>query len=118
MMSDAFQWSLSLFASGSTASGIKSERMAHLFGLRPPVEEQKNIVRFIEAEVARIDRIRAPLSRSIDRLRELRSALITGAVTGQIDVATWRKGGTTEQRLDAVEADITATQPERQQARA
>ena len=40
---------------------------------------------------------------SIDRLREFRSALITAAVTGQIDVLTWGKHGTTGHRLDQIE---------------
>ena len=40
---------------------------------------------------------------SIDRLREYRSALITAAVTGQIDVSTWGKQGTTDRRLDQIE---------------
>ena len=40
------------------------------------------------------------------RLRELRSALITAAVTGQIDVATWGKRGETDRRLEAIEQEI------------
>ena len=63
--------------------------------------------------------IRRKIQRSIDLLQEHRSALITAAVTGQIDVATWRKRGTTDRRLDAIEADMTAAaQPERQQVQA
>ena len=40
---------------------------------------------------------------SVDRLREFRSALITAAVTGQIDVSTWGKQGTADRRLDEIE---------------
>jgi type I restriction enzyme, S subunit len=40
---------------------------------------------------------------SIDRLKEYRSALITAAVTGQIDVTIYAKSGAAERRLDAVE---------------
>ena len=49
-------------------------------------------------------RIRA----SIGKLTELRSALITAAVTGQIDVATWGKRGETDRRLEAIEHDLEA----------
>ena len=42
----------------------------------------------------------------MDRLRELRAALITAAVTGQIDVTTWHKRGNTDHRLDQIEADF------------
>ena len=45
---------------------------------------------------------------SIDRLREYRSALITAAVTGQIDVSTWGKQGTTDRRLDQIEETASA----------
>jgi len=47
---------------------------------------------------------------SIERLAEFRSALITAAVTGQIDVATWGKRGTT----DDIEAEMAATAPREQ----
>ena len=47
-------------------------------------------------------------ARSIDRLREFRSALITAAVTGQIDVSTWGKQGTTDRRLDQIEEAASA----------
>lgn len=56
---------------------------------------------------------------SIERLRERRSALITAAVTGQVDVATYGKRGTTDRQLDTIESNMAAAaQPERQQARA
>lgn len=45
---------------------------------------------------------------SIELLRETRSATITAAVTGQIDVATWRKQGCTERHLDQVGEEISA----------
>ena len=45
---------------------------------------------------------------SIDRLREFRSALITAAVTGQIDVSTWSKQGTTGRSLDQIEEATSA----------
>ena len=43
-----------------------------------------------------------------DRLREFRSALITAAVTGQIDVSTWGKQGTADRRLDRIEEASSA----------
>lgn len=52
----------------------------------PPHEEQVEIARQIEHEVSRIDGLIAKTEHSIDLLREKRSALITAAVTGKIDV--------------------------------
>jgi type I restriction enzyme S subunit len=45
--------------------------------------------------------------RSIERLREFRAALITAAVTGQIDVARWGKKGQTDRRLEQIEKEMT-----------
>lgn len=45
---------------------------------------------------------------SIERLREFRASLITAAVTGQIDVATWGKQGHTDRRLDEIEEAMRA----------
>jgi type I restriction enzyme, S subunit len=45
---------------------------------------------------------------SINRLKEYRSALITAAVTGQIDVTEYAKSGTTDRRLDAIQEEMGA----------
>ncbi|MFG6554975.1 restriction endonuclease subunit S [Sulfitobacter sp. 1A16808] len=45
---------------------------------------------------------------SINLLTEARSAMITAAVTGQIDVTTWGKQGQTDRRLDQIEEAMRA----------
>lgn len=52
----------------------------------PPLDEQAAIAASLESEATRIDALIAKTERSIDLLREKRSALITAAVTGKIDV--------------------------------
>ncbi|TVS16672.1 MAG: type I restriction endonuclease subunit S [Gammaproteobacteria bacterium] len=108
MMSSQFQRSLQLFSSGSTAAGIKSERMAHLFGLVPPKAEQAAIVSEMREEKRKLGGLIAPIQGSIDRLREFRAAFITAAVTGQIDPENWSRRGTTDRRLDQIEAEMGA----------
>ena len=44
---------------------------------------------------------------SISLLTEARAALITAAVTGQIDVTTWGKRGETNRRLDRIEEEVS-----------
>ena len=56
----------------------------------------------------RVTRATHTTQTSIDRLREFRSALITAAVTGQIDVSTWGKQGTADRRLDRIEEASSA----------
>lgn len=50
------------------------------------VENQKAIASFLDTETARIEKVRSLVLGSIARLREFRTALITAAVSGQIDV--------------------------------
>jgi type I restriction enzyme S subunit len=52
----------------------------------PPVEEQMEMVAFVEAKVAGIDRLISRAERHIEFAQERKAALITAAVTGQIDV--------------------------------
>lgn len=52
----------------------------------PPEDEQDSIVAFIEAETARLNTLTAEAQRAIELLQERRTALISAAVTGQIDV--------------------------------
>lgn len=52
----------------------------------PPVEEQEHISRVLTRATTRIDALVEKTKRSIELLKEHRSALITAAVTGQIDL--------------------------------
>lgn len=53
-------------------------------------------------------RLKEKTEQSISRLGEFRAALITAAVTGQIDVKTWGKHGQTDRRLDKIQKAISA----------
>jgi type I restriction enzyme S subunit len=57
----------------------------------PPIDEQHKIVLHIERQTSDIERTRAALEGTIDRLREYRAALITAAVTGQLDLRQHEK---------------------------
>ena len=52
----------------------------------PSPAEQRAIAVFLDQETARLDRLLGKVQQAIDRLNELRIALISAAVTGQIDV--------------------------------
>lgn len=52
----------------------------------PPLEEQKLISQYLDQKKAEIDQQKAKIQEAIDRLKEYRTALITNAVTGKIDV--------------------------------
>jgi restriction endonuclease S subunit len=52
----------------------------------PPIGEQKVILLFLEHETAKLDALTAEAERAIELLQERRTALISAAVTGKIDV--------------------------------
>jgi hypothetical protein len=55
------------------------------------LDEQRTIVKFIKTEIANLDALTAEAQRAIDLLQERRTALISAAVTGQIDVSSFAK---------------------------
>jgi type I restriction enzyme, S subunit len=52
----------------------------------PPIDEQRAIAYFLGEETSKIDRLIAKIEEAIERLQEYRTALITAAVSGKIDV--------------------------------
>jgi len=68
-----------------------------------PVSQQDKRARACQKVLKSNDAIIERAQQSMSRLQEFRSALITAAVTGQIDVATWGKQGQTDRHLDQIE---------------
>ena len=54
--------------------------------LMPPEMEQQEILGFLKRETERLDRLVSTVQEHIAKLREYRTALISAAVTGKIDV--------------------------------
>jgi type I restriction enzyme S subunit len=73
----------------------------------PPLEEQATIAETIRSVSNKIDQLRVPIEASILVLREFRSALVTAAVSGQVNVSAWRKRGSTNRRLATIGAELT-----------
>ncbi len=72
-----------------SAHGTRKVETDLLRGFRiglPPYSEQKLICDYLEQETAQISHLMNEIAEAIERLREYRSALITAAVTGKIDV--------------------------------
>jgi type I restriction enzyme S subunit len=82
------QAELGLRATGSTALGIKADRLR---GVPIPVvklEEAKERLAQLQSQVSQVERLQGELSRQRALIAERRQALITAAVTGQFDVST------------------------------
>jgi len=67
-------------------ASISSTNIMELPVLLPPAEEQAAILRFVEGESSRLHALRDVAQQAVDLLKERRSALISAAVTGKIDV--------------------------------
>ncbi len=72
---------------GATVKGINIRDLKRPFIPVPPRQEQDEIAAYLDAEVGKLDDLEAAAAKSIDGLREYRQALVTAAVTGQLDVA-------------------------------
>ncbi len=68
------------------ANNLPQSAMKSFFCAIPPLAEQTAIVVHLEGELAKFDTLTAEAQRAIDLLQERRTALISAAVTGQIDV--------------------------------
>jgi type I restriction enzyme S subunit len=70
----------------STIAHLTGDKLqAHRFPF-PPLEEQQSLVRFLDAELKRIDRAVSTAWCEIELLREYRTRLIADVVTGKFDV--------------------------------
>jgi type I restriction enzyme, S subunit len=86
LISSAFRHAVELQATGSTAEGIKRRHLMSTAICTPQLGEQWTIAAFLDQEAASIDTLIDKVREAIDRLKELRTALISTAVTGKIDV--------------------------------
>jgi len=71
---------------GAAVRGINIFELKRAQVPLPPSNEQEAIAKFLDAEVARLNALSNDAERAISLLKEHRSALITAAVTGKIDV--------------------------------
>lgn len=71
---------------GSTHKTIYQADAASLAICVPPIDEQRAIVAFIIENLEKLDRMIAQVGQVLSYLSEYRTALITAATTGQIDV--------------------------------
>ncbi|MBB5427466.1 type I restriction enzyme S subunit [Paraburkholderia sp. JPY158] len=68
------------------ANNLPQARIKKFWIALPDIEEQAKIVDFVWKSTARLDALIEKTERSIELLKERRSALVTAAVTGQIDL--------------------------------
>ncbi len=88
LIQDSFlvQTQLYLMSNATTIEVIYSDSLRQVIVPRPPINEQVAIIDRLNRETAKIDRLIDKAQMMIERLEEYRTALISAAVTGKIDV--------------------------------
>jgi type I restriction enzyme S subunit len=86
MNAKEFQTSVQLFWSYGTQQNIGMNVIENLVIPLPPLIEQDAIANYLDRETSKIDRMIKKVEAVIEKLQEYRTALITAAVTGKIDV--------------------------------
>ena len=74
------------YTTGTAQFNVSTNEIGNVSLALPSIEEQRIIAAFLDSETAKIDSLVAKVREAIDRLKELRTALISAAVTGKIDV--------------------------------
>lgn len=91
MRSKNFQEAVTLNWSFGTQQNIGMGVIENLSIALPPLHEQQTIAAFLDDETAKIDTLVTEAQQAIGLLKERRSALISAAVTGKIDVRNYAK---------------------------
>ncbi|MDD5458111.1 MAG: restriction endonuclease subunit S [Phycisphaerae bacterium] len=86
MNSKEFQTSVQLFWSYGTQQNIGMNVIENLPLPVPPLPEQEAIADFLDRETGKIDALINKVETAIEKLAEYRTAIISAAVTGKIDV--------------------------------
>lgn len=84
--SEYLQFQVELMKRGAILSGLNTTTIADLVLATPPIDEQSEIAAHLHVVTTRINQLALKVESAIARLTEYRTALITSATTGKIDV--------------------------------
>ena len=77
---------LNQYSETAAQPGLSMVAVGNLRTVLPPIEEQQEIAKFVTKTTTEFDSLSAEAERAIELLQERRTALISAAVTGKIDV--------------------------------
>lgn len=86
VQASAFYRQVLSFTTGTAQFNVSTNDIGNVILALPPLREQGAIAAFLDRETAKIDALVRKVREATDRLKELRQALISAAVTGKIDV--------------------------------
>lgn len=71
---------------GAAVRGVNIRDLKRTLVLLPPIDEQQVIADWLDSETTKIDGMVAKVDTAIERLQEYRTALISAAITGKVNV--------------------------------
>ena len=77
---------LNRLTTGATLKTIGMPDVRTLVTPVPPLEEQQSIITWVTCETTKLDALTLEAQHAIDLLQERRTAMISAAVTGKIDI--------------------------------
>lgn len=81
---------LALESKGSTMDNLNTETLGRIRVPIPPIKEQEDILSYVEIIADKFKLLVEKAQQQIELLQERRTALISAAVTGKIDVRDWQ----------------------------
>jgi len=90
VQSNMFFEQINNLQTGSTMQHFGPYHLQQMYITLPSLDEQKNLVRHVKRVIADIDRLIEKAQQAVELMQERRTALISAAVTGKIDVRCWQ----------------------------
>ena len=78
-----------MVATKATIENINAEKYAELSIPLPPIQEQEDIIAYLDSKTSTLDATLKELETQIADLRLYKASVITEAVTGQVDARNW-----------------------------
>ena len=90
LRSDIVQEQVESFVKGAALRRLSIQNLLKIWGVFPPIDEQTKIVNFVLSQLDKYKDLEAKAEKQVELLKERRTALISSAVTGKIDVRNWQ----------------------------
>ena len=89
LFADSFQKAVKQNIHGGVNQNLHAEDIKNTYLTQPPIDEQKEIVIYLDDKTFKINSLILKAQNAIELMQERRTALISAAVTGKIDVRDW-----------------------------
>jgi len=91
-----------LLSTNTALPSMTQEDLLELAFLIPPIEEQVNIISIAQEKSEEYENLIAKAESAIELMQERRTALISAAVTGKIDVRNWQEPEDKQSKVNAL----------------